>query len=289
MRSITSQAGVPNPPFRLAKSAQSALQAAADIGFPAVIKPLDNQSSRGVHIVRSPKEIDFAYEDAARSTRANAILVEGFLNGVEVTVEGLCIDGEAFILGVSDKDHFPHRPEVASRLTYPADLPPTVLERIREVNQRAVIALGMKNGITHAEYMIVGSEVYLVEIAARGAGSRVYSDIVPYLAGAPIPQAYLQFIAGETISVRPDGEPRAANLAFFSFPTGTVTQLCGVEQARALPGVHEILLEFGIGDRLTAPQDDRSRPGLIVVFGKSRAEVLEITDQAFRTVKVQTQ
>lgn len=289
MRSITSAAGVPNPCFHLAESAEAACIAASELGFPAVIKPLDSQSSRGVHIIHSPEEIEGAYTDAARFTRADAVLVEGFLNGVEITVEALCIDGEVLIVGISDKDHFPHRPEVASRLTYPADFSPQMFERIREVNQRAVKALGMKTGITHAEYMVVGSEVYLVEIAARGAGSRVYSDIVPYLAGAPISQAYLEFIAGETISVRPDGRKRAANLAFFSFPTGTVTGLCGVEEARALPGVHEILLEFGIGDRLTAPQDDRSRPGLIVVLGQSRAEVLAVTERAFRTVQVQTQ
>lgn len=286
MRSITSAAGVPNPPFRLADSAEAACKAAADINFPAVIKPLDNQSSRGVHIVHSPREIEAAYSDAARSTRADHILVEGFLKGVEVTVESVCINGEVTALGISDKDHFSHRVEVAKRLTYPADFPNPILEQIRDVNQRVINALGLRTGITHAEYMVTESDVYLVEIAARGAGSRVYSDIVPYLAGAPIPQAYLQFIAGETFSVRVDGQPRAANLAFFSLPSGTVTRVCGVEEARQLPGVHEILLEFGVGDRLTNPQDDRSRPGLIVVFGKSRSEVLETTDRAFRTVRV---
>jgi biotin carboxylase len=289
MRCITAPAGVPNPCFRLAESAQTAREAAAAVGFPAVIKPLDNQSSRGVRIVYSPEEIEAAHADAARYTRADAVLVEGFLDGIEVTVESFAIDGEVMVLGISDKDHFPHRPEVASRLTYPADFPPAVLARIRDVNQLAVRALGMKTGITHAEYMVIDSEVYLVEIAARGAGSRIHSDIVPYLAGAPVPQAYLRFIAGETISLRPDGEHRAANLAFFSFPNGTVKHLCGVEEARALPGVHEILLEFGVGDQLTAPEDDRSRPGLIIALGKSRAEVLDITDQVFRTVKVQTE
>jgi carbamoyl-phosphate synthase large subunit len=289
MRCITAQAGVPNPCFRLARSIQDARQAAGDIGFPAVIKPVDNQSSRGVHVVYSPNEIEGAYTDAARYTRADAVMVEGFLDGVEVTVESLAIDGEVMVLGISDKDHFVHRPEVASRLTYPADFPAAILERIREVNQLTIKALGMQTGITHAEYMVTDSEVYLVEIAARGAGSRIHSDIVPYLAGAPVPKAYLQFLAGETISVRPDGEPRAANLAFFSFPSGTVKRLCGVEEARLFPGVHEILLEFGVGDQLTAPQDDRSRPGLVIALGKSRAEVLDITDRVFRTVQVQTE
>jgi len=144
MRCITAPAGVPNPCFRLARSAQAARAAAVDIGFPAVIKPLDNQSSRGVHIVRFPEEAEAAYADAARFTRADAVLVEGFLDGVEVTVESFVIDGEVMVLGISDKDHFAHRPEVACRLTYPADFPAAILERIREVNRRAIKALGLR-------------------------------------------------------------------------------------------------------------------------------------------------
>jgi biotin carboxylase len=289
MRCLTSAAGVPSPPFHPAGSLEEARRAVFDIGYPAVIKPVDNQSSRGVHTVRQAGEVEPAYADAARHTRSAAVLVEGFLNGTEVTVEGFCVNGEAFAVGISDKDHFRHRPEIANRLTYPADFPPDVLDRIREVNALVVRALGLKTGITHAEYMVVGSEVYLIEIAARGAGSRVYSHIVPFLAGVPVPEAYLHFVTGGDLQVRPDNQPRAANLGFFSFAEGVVKRIEGVTEASRLPGVQEILLEFGPGDRLHPPSDDRSRPGLVVVFGETRASVLEITGQVFRTIRVETE
>jgi carbamoyl-phosphate synthase large subunit len=289
MRAISSAAGVPNPPFRLVRDLGGARRAIGDLGLPAVLKPVDNQSSRGVHILREPRQLDSAYADAARFARSGEMLVEGFLDGVEVTVECFCVDGQVFVAGISDKDHFPHRPEVATRLTYPADFPPRVLARIRQVNEMVVRALGMRTGISHAEYMVVQEEVYLVEIAARGAGSRVYSHIVPYLAGAPVPRAYLEFIAGGSFWVRPDNQPRAANLAFFSFPPGKVRRIAGLEEARRLSGVQEILLEFGPGDLLSAPTDDRSRPGLVVVFGQTRAGVLAVTDRVFQSVQVEVE
>jgi biotin carboxylase len=287
MREITSATGVPNPPFRLVRDVEGARQTVSDIGLPAVLKPVDNQSSRGVHILRELTQVEPAYADAVRFTRSGEVLVEGFLDGVEVTVESFCVDGRVFPVGISDKDHFPHRPEVANRLTYPADFPPEVLARIRQVNETVVRALGMCTGITHAEYMVVQREVYLVEIAARGAGSRVYSHIVPYLAGAAVPRAYLEFIAGGSFSIRPDGKPRSANLAFFSFAPGKVRRITGVEEARRFPGVQEILLEFGPGDELKPPADDRSRPGLVVVFGQTRAGVLAVTDRVFQSVQVE--
>jgi len=287
MREITSKVGVPNPAFRLVRDAAGAQSAASELGYPFVVKPVDNQSSRGVHVVRTPDQLEVAFADAMRFTRLGEVLVEGFLDGVEVTVESFCLDREVYAIGISDKDHFPHRPEVANRLTYPADFPEEILTRIREVNERAVIALGMCTGITHAEYMVVGPEVYLVEIAARGAGSRVYSHIVPHLACAPIPSLYIRYLMGERIEFnRYKTAERAANLAFFCFGPGNVRAIDGAERAARIPGVQEVFLEFQVGDQLALPIDDRSRHGLVLVLGKSRKEVLDATQQAFNAVKV---
>ncbi|MGA7926356.1 MAG: ATP-grasp domain-containing protein [Candidatus Sulfotelmatobacter sp.] len=290
MRVITSQAGVPNPTFHLVHGYAKAKSAALELQYPVVVKPPDNQSSRGVHVVNTPDQMEPAYLDAMQYSRAGGVIVESFLDGVEVTVESFCVNRNVFAVGISDKDHFNHRPEVANRLTYPADFPEKVMSRIREVNEKAVIALGMCTGITHAEYMVVGNEVYLVEIAARGAGSRVYSHIVPHLACAPIPSLYLRYLMGEGINFSTDEtSDRAANLAFFCFEPGYVTAIEGVECATKIPGVQEILLEFQVGDRLALPVDDRSRHGLVLVLGTNRAEVLTAAEEALRTVKVTVQ
>jgi carbamoyl-phosphate synthase large subunit len=289
MREITSRAGVPNPPFHRVRVLPQALAAAQDLGFPLVVKPVDSQSSRGVHIVRDASCLAPAYEDARRFARSGAVIVEGFLDGTEVTVESFCVDGRVFAAGISDKGHFAHRPEVADRLTYPAALPSKVMDRIRKVNRTVIQCLGMRTGVAHAEYMVVGEEVFLVEIAARGAGSMVYTHIVPFLAGAAVPQAYLDYVMGGTMSVQPAPGDRAANLACFVFPTGIVKRIRGLEEARSLPGVQEILLEFGHGDVLAPPTDDRSRPGLAVVFGETRDQVLATTRMVFETVHVETE
>lgn len=290
MREICSKAGIPNPPFSAVRDMKGAESFASALGYPVVVKPVDSQSSRGVHVVRTPGQLEPAFADAIRSTRCGELIVEGFLDGVEVTVESLCVNQQVFAIGISDKDHFPHRPEVANRLTYPADFPPEILTRIREVNERVILALGMRTGIAHAEYMVVGTNVYLIEIAARGAGSRVYSDIVPHLANAPAPCLYLRYLMGDRMEFKMNSSlPRAANLAFFCFPPGKVRSITGVGSASQIPGVHEILLEFNVGDHLAPPVDDRSRPGLVVVLGNTRSDVLEATRKVFETVKVEVE
>lgn len=287
MRCITAKAGVPNPSFRLSTSLAAAQSNAQEIGYPVVVKPVDSQSSRGVHVIRNASELDDAFADALRFTRTGEVLVESFLDGIEVTVESFCVNRAVSVVGISDKDHFPHRPEVANRLTYPADFPAEILSRITAVNERTILSLEMSTGITHAEYMVCDDDVYLVEIAARGAGSRVYSHIVPHLACAPVPALYLAHVMGESVSfTRNTASPRAANLAFFCFSPGTVQAVEGLEKAAEIAGVEEILMEFRVGDRLELPTDDRSRHGLVVVLGSRRCEVLASTEAVRQTVQV---
>ena len=239
-----------------------------------------------MRVTHSKEELGEAFREAVRFSRQGMVIAEGFLKGIEVTVEGCCVDGEIFTVGISDKGHFDHCLQIANRLTYPADLSESARERLSKVNAKAVRALGMGAGITHAEYIIVDSEPHLVEIAARGGGSHVYSHVVPYLAGIPIPRLYLESLMGYGFRDRPDNVPRAANLAFFDFPAGRVKTIHDKNRACAMEGVEILLLEFDRGDILSPPQDDRSRQGQVLVFGKTRKEVLEITNRVFETVKV---
>src|SRR5215469_1385726 len=96
MRVITSKAGVPNPPFRLTGDFTAAKLAASEIAYPVVVKPVDSQSSRGVHVLHAPDQLHAAYADAMQFTRLGEVLVEGFLDGVEITVESICVDREVF-------------------------------------------------------------------------------------------------------------------------------------------------------------------------------------------------
>ena len=94
--------------------------------------------------------------------------VEAFIDGPELTIEGLCLGGRHHVLAISEKAHYAQHPCVAWRLAYPPRLPSALLERIASVVNRAVEALGLRDGLTHAECRLRGDEPFLIEIAARG-------------------------------------------------------------------------------------------------------------------------
>jgi biotin carboxylase len=276
MRELTN-AVVPRPVrYRTVRDWREAAEAAAEIGYPFIVKPADSQSSRGVRRVSQPAELAVAVDLARQCSRAGVVLLEEMLTGMEVTVEGFMYECSYVTAGISDKVHFEHRPEVAQRITYPAELSRRQLNELIAINKRVVHRLGMDTcGVTHAEYFVDGSDIGLVEIAARGGGSRLYSDIAPRLAGVDIPRAYLEWLLGRTVSPIPCEKYGAAVLEFFEFSPGIVRRIDGLETARQIPGVQEIMLEFSLGDELKRAVDDRSRPGFMIVFGPSRNVVLE--------------
>ena len=287
MRELSLAAGVPNPAFTRCRTLEECFVALDRIGYPAMIKPVDSQSSRGVFKVANREQLAIAFVNALNFSREKAVIIEQYLNGVEITVESACVDGRVITIGVSDKDHFIHNPTVANRLTYPAALPESVLNHVCNVNSLTVQTLGLKNGIAHAEFFIVDDEPYLVEIAARGGGSHVYSHIVPFLAGQQLNQNYLEYIVGSAFSCTFPSEKRAANLAFFDFPAGRVCAINGVEDVKKIPGVELLLLEFNVGDVIQSAVDDRSRLGQVVIFGNSREEVLSTTRLVQQTIQVE--
>jgi carbamoyl-phosphate synthase large subunit len=268
------------------RTADELREAAEWLGYPLVVKPVDSQSSRGVHRVDAPAALPAALEDALRSSRQEAVLAEEFLRGTEATVEAFVVDGQVITLGISDKQHYPHRPEVACRLTYPPAFPADTVAAVASLNERIIAVLGLRDGVTHAEYMVDGADVRLVEIAARGGGSRIHTHIAPYLGGIDVPRALLAWCVGMPRDLSRTPGERAANLEFFSFAPGRVTRIEGVDEARALPGVAEILLEFEVGSTLAPPDNDRARPGLMVVLARTRDEVLSRSAEVRRLVRV---
>ena len=289
MRDAAAAAGVRNPRYAAVADEAQLAEAARAVGFPLIVKPVDSQSSRGVAKVAAPEALPAAFVAARAASAAGVVLVEAFVAGTEVTVEAVCEDGAVTVLGISDKEHYADRPQVASRLAYPAALPPHVLDEVVRTNAAVTRALGLRTGVTHAEYIVTpGEEVYLVEIAARGGGSRIYTHIAPYLSGIDVPRWYLARALGQDVRLPPPRPgSRAAVLAFLEVPSGVVRSVSGLEAARRVPGVVEAEAELVPGRFYAGAENDRARPGYVVAFGAARAEVIGAAEEARSSIRVE--
>jgi biotin carboxylase len=263
---------VPMPAFEELSTPDQALDFARLNGYPVVLKPKRAQSSMGVFKVDGPKELCDAFAETLAQSQDGKILVERFIHGPEITVEGFCLNGRFHVLAVSEKEHYSFNACVARRLSYPPRYSEGRMRNIVETATRVVESLGFQDGISHAEYRLERDVPYLIEVAARGGGNRIASCIVPHVSGVDMYENLIRRLRGEHVAM-PVLQHRAAVLEFLDFEPGHVAAIRGLDEARREGLAVEIQLAFQAGDTISQPSDDRRRLGYAIVLGETRDEV----------------
>lgn len=286
MRNALASSGVMMPRYGEAARPEEAAEAAKEYGYPVVLKPKSSQSSLGVFKVDDEHELREKFWLSLRESRDGRILVEEFIDGTEITVEGFSLGGRCHVLAVSEKEHYPYNPCVARRLAYPPRFDAETMRRIRRTAARVVETLCLEDGINHAEYRMRDGCPYLVEVAARGGGNRIASVIVRHVSGADVYDLLIRRLMREPVTM-PPLLSRAANLEFLHFGPGRVRAVHGLEEARRAGLVQDLELHFEPGDTLRPPQDDRSRLGYFISLGETRDEIDEKAARVKELVRVE--
>jgi len=185
MRQAHERAGVPHPSYRLVTSVAEAAAAAAEFGYPVVLKPTLGAASDFVFRVDNPEELEqrflitaagiqqmspYVREAAGLDLGPHGVLVESFLDGHEHLFEALAWDDEVYLGSAVDRvtaegDTFEDDVHRA-----PTTLDRAELARVHQVVADAAHAQGLRRSVMHAEVRYHGDQPYIVEIAIRPGG-----------------------------------------------------------------------------------------------------------------------
>lgn len=285
MRSCFERAGLVVPRYAVVGSIEQAAEVAARIGFPIVVKPVDNSGSRGVRRVDAAGDLAAAVALALSNSRQKRAILESFLDGTECTVETFTVNGRTQVLGMSDKVHLPFPHCVSISLTYPPFFDESLRTAVADAAARAIDATGMRNGPGHVEVIVTPSGPVVVEVAARGGGYRIFSDIIQGLSGVDPVGAVIDLAIGRVPEVTPT-RARAAVLRFFNpAVTGMLSALDGVDEAKRIPGVLDVVVEVKVGEPVGDITRDGERPGYIITIADTRERALAAADRAERAVR----
>ena len=284
--------GMPVPWFRsfgLDASVTEMLEAGVE--FPCVIKPLAMAGSRGVMRADTAEELERACGRlrallgrrevrAALGSSAERLLVEGFVPGAEVAVEGLVTDGELQPLAVFDKPD-PLDGPFFEETIYVTPSRRADVERIYTAVQQAVDALGLRDGPIHAECRLHSAGVQVLEVAARPIGGLCakvlrFTDQTGRLCS--LEELLLRHALGRAVS-QFRREPTAAGVMMIPVPAdGRFAGVDGVEAARDVPHVDEVVISAKIGQHIQPPPEGDSYLGFIF----ARAETADLVVSALR-------
>lgn len=278
----------PVPQFQLCLSLEEARQFVESNGLPVVVKPPSSQSSRGVTKVTHASHLNEAFFSALSHSNDGSVLLEDFLGGVELTVDGIKLNaGNHFCLATSCKKHCIHNQMIANHLCFSREHPDIDYSLLHHQHNRMIKEMGLSFGLTHAEYKYYKGGFYLIEVAARGGGTRISSDIVPLMSNINSNELVIRMALGEEIeSIYPMHNEKFVALDFFEFESGTVKSISGVEKARAIEGVIDIGLSVKKGDSISPASDDRSRHGFAITFSQDYCGLKALKEKINQVIEI---
>ena len=268
MRKRMAELGIKLLPNRTVFSEQEALEYYAEIGGDVIIKPLDTQGSRGVQICRSAEELRSKYAEAARWSSDHSVLIERCAKGREFLVEGIAVDYQFVNACIGDTLYFdlPDAFAAKSRI-FPTVVDDDLRQRVLDLNTKIITGFGLKQGITHSEFIMDGDDIYLIETAARGGGVFISSDLIHLSCGLDT-EGFLLDIASGKCKELPKILPQQGVCGYLAFyiPDGKVVRVSGISEVQALPYVHRNQLgKIRVGLENKAGHSDKtSRIALIV-------------------------
>lgn len=155
-----------------------------DFQFPLIVKPTDRSGSRGVVKVSNFKELETGIKIAIEQSFEKQVIVEEFIEGVEVSVESISWRGEHYILAITDKitTGEPHFVELEHH--QPSQLSEKIKEGIIAETLKALDALEIKFGASHSEFKILNNgKVVAIEVGGRMGGDFIGSHLVQLSTG----------------------------------------------------------------------------------------------------------
>jgi biotin carboxylase len=286
MRRLLAAAGVRSPAFELAPLEGDLAAVAARLTYPCVLKPVSLSASRGVIRANNPAEFLAAADRIAAILRdpeaaaeagagAGSLLIEGFIPGVEVALEGMLLSGTLKVLALFDKPDPLDGPYFEETIyVTPSRLSEPDQARIAEETARAAAALGLREGPVHAELRLNEAGPWIIEIAARSIGG-LCSSVLEFGGGLSLEELILHHAVGADIS-RYERAPRPSGVMMLPIPRrGVLRAVRGQDEALAVPGVIDLEISIPIGAEVVPLPEGNRYLGFLFARGETPAEVEE--------------
>jgi len=250
----------------------------SEVIFPCVVKPVALSASRGVIRANDRAQLEKAIGrivsmlvDVAEREERETLLIEEFIAGTEVAVEGLLNDGNLEILAIFDKPDpldGPYFEETyyTTPSRHASDIQAQIAARVAE----ACRAYGLREGPVHAECRINNAGVWILEVAARTIGG-LCGRLLRFGTGYGLEELVLLHALGQ----RPDTQREAGGAGVLMIPipqAGLLRRVEGVLAAQRVPYIEEVVIDVREGYELVPLPEGSSYLGFIFARAPSPAE-----------------
>ena len=296
MRKVLAAGGIPSPHFELVSISADPANIASGVNFPCVLKPLSLSASRGVIRANNPREFVNAFQrvvsilsssdvKSRKDARAQQILVEDFIPGIEVALEGILIRGRLKVLAIFDKPDPLDGPFFEETLYItPSRLPVNVQSDIISCTARTAEVLGLREGPVHAELRVNDDGAWIIEIAARSIGG-LCARTLRFGTGISLEELIIRHAIGmEVESLQRERQP--AGVMMIPIPhAGVLREVRGKIEAEQVAGIEEVTISIPLGQEVLPLPEGASYLGFIFARGSTPESVEASLREAHRRLE----
>lgn len=288
MRDALKKAGVPVPLYFRVKGKEEfkkAVDQVRSVGYKCIVKPADNSGSRGVDLLKEDRDLDAAYDYTVQYSRSGEIVVEEFMEGPEVSVETIAVDGDIHVIQITDKltTGAPYFVEMGH--SQPSQLSGGTKKRIAEVAIAANKAIGIQNGPSHTEIKVTGDGPKIVELGARLGGDCITTHLVPLSTGVNMVECSIRIVLGEKPDLDPKWEKGSA-IRYLKTETGIVQEITGLQEAESIHGVAQVSVVHGVGESVGEIKSSVDRVGFVIAEAEDASRAVEIAEKGVKAINV---
>jgi hypothetical protein len=294
MREVFRDAGLPTPWFRTLPIEPPPEPALLGISYPCVLKPLSLSASQGVVRANNREEflaaaarvrrlLESPEIRATREPNLDKILVEDYIAGREVGVEGLLTGGSLRILAVFDKPDPLEGPYFEETIyVTPSCMPEKTQRAVEDCARDSVRALGLSHGPVHAEFRVNENGIWPLEVAPRPIGGLCARALRFSFPPESAPIGLEDLLLRHALELPGSDSPReslASGVLMIPVPkSGILESVAGEEVARSTPGITDLLITARLHDYIAAWPEGSSYLGFLFARGETPEEV----EQAIR-------
>lgn len=288
MRETLKIYGVPIPKFyRVNKKEEfiAAVEYFKKKNLKCIVKPADNSGSRGVALLSDVQNVNVAFEYSKKYSRSGDIVVEEYMEGPEVSVETISIDGVCHVIQITDKltTGAPYFVEMGHN--EPSMLSEDVKEKISKVACAAVAAIGIENGPAHTEIKVTQDGPKIVELGARLGGDNITTHLVPLSTGVDMVECCIRIALGEMPDLEKK-ENKGAAIRYLKTNCGEIVEITGIDEAKMIKGVKQVSVIPNVGEQVKEIKSSVDRVGFVIAQDETPEQAIKICETALKKIKV---
>ncbi|MGQ0376006.1 MAG: ATP-grasp domain-containing protein [Nitrososphaerota archaeon] len=260
----------------------------------AVLKPVDSRGSRGVIRLNKSSDLKKWYEYSVKFSQSRRLILEEWLSGPQISTESLVIDGKTYLCGISDRNYsnlsktFPFLVEDGGET--PSKHYPEIKDKIQQVLDKTVKALGLKNGVLKGDIVLKNNIPYIIEVATRLSGGFFSTITIPLVYHINLVEKAILLALGMKI------DPPSQLLKHycyeaqrFFFPQPGIVKKISKPNHKKIPEyVKYFELNVRVGESIGTIENHPMRKGSVLVSGTSRKQAIERANRLIKQVKIVT-